>query len=238
MPARFSDMNRVSFLLLGWVLLCESRAFGAGESVVAPPAPVVAEGFVFAKTEVSATAAPDAENVEVEFSFVNRAARAVAIIETKASCGCTVPSLAKTSYASGEAGVVKVVFHVGQRQGPQRLEIKIRTDAGEHDLVLKVEIPVRATLAPRLVLFRPDANGPQTARIVYGVDTPVEITELRGLSPLFKAEAKAVAAGSDYEITVTYSGTPTEIVGSSIDIVSRSASGKVRSDRLFVRHQP
>lgn len=233
--------------LLVLILLCGSAARGANAATDAAPAAAsaasasavaTAEGFVFGKTVLDVAAAPDAERVEVEFPFVNRAARAVAVLDTKATCGCTAPALEKTSYAPGEAGAVKVVFTVGQRQGPQRLEVKVRTDAGEHDLVLKVEIPVRATLAPRLVLFRPDAAGPQTARIVYGVDTPVEIVALRGLHPSFKAEARAVLAGADYEIVVVYSGSTTEIVGSSIDIVSRSASGKERSDRLFVRHQP
>jgi hypothetical protein len=196
------------------------------------------KGLVFEKTEIELTAPPDADHVDVEFPFANRGSRSVAIIETKAACGCTAAALDKTAYAAGESGTLKVAFTVGQRQGPQRLAIKVRTDAGEHDLLLKVDIPVHATLTPRLVLFRPDAKSPRTARITYGLDTPVEITEIRGLNPAFKATSRAITPGSDYEITIAYSGDAAAIVGSSIDIVSRGASGKIRSDRLFVRHQP
>ncbi len=60
----------------------------------------------------------DTEPVEHAFTFTNIADKEITIA-VAASCGCTVPTLEKTTYKPGENGKVTARFDPHNRQGPQ-----------------------------------------------------------------------------------------------------------------------
>ena len=60
----------------------------------------------------------DTEPVEHAFTFTNIADKEITIA-VSASCGCTVPTLEKTTYKAGENGKVTARFDPHNRQGPQ-----------------------------------------------------------------------------------------------------------------------
>lgn len=60
----------------------------------------------------------DTETVEHTFNFTNVSDKEITIA-VAASCGCTVPTLEKTTYKPGESGKVSARFDPHNRQGPQ-----------------------------------------------------------------------------------------------------------------------
>lgn len=214
---------------------------GGAEAIPQATAPVVsvdAAGLTFERGEIGVTAQPGQDKIETAFAFENRSSATVKILEARAACGCTVPSLAKTTYAPGESGRVEVVFTVGSRQGPQHLVVTVRTDQGEQTLLLKVDVPPRVEITPRLMMFRAGEAGAKSARIVYLVDTPVAVGEHRLSDPNFQVELRPVVAGKEYEFFVTYTGPAQDARTAFIDLPSIGASGRPAEDRLFVRHAP
>jgi len=71
---------------------------------------------------------PQDEGLEARFTFRNTGAKAVTIKSLRASCGCTTPRLEKETYVPGEAGAVVARFVFGDRKGPQRKTMEVRTD--------------------------------------------------------------------------------------------------------------
>lgn len=223
---------RVLFLLLSLAAVAALR----GAEPATPKQ--VAAGLEFVAREIALVAEPGAQRLETEFVFVNRAAHVVQVAEVKATCGCTVPSLEKTSYAPGEEGRVRVIFSVGSRQGLQLLSIKVRTDAGEHDLLLRVEIPPRFTFLPRLLVFRGGEAGAKVARLTYHAGTPVTLPGSRNTSPAFAVTVREIEAGREFELTATYVGDAAQAHTASFEVRSRDAAGREFSDRLYLRHAP
>ena len=200
--------------------------------------PATATGLEFVEREIALVAKPEDTVLEAAFAFVNRADRVVVVEETKASCGCTVPTLEKKSYEPGETGEIRVTFTIGARQGPQRLSVRVRTDAGEHELVLRVDIPPRVTLQPRLLLFRAGESDAKIARATYHVGTPITLLEPRNLDPGFTVTVREVEAGKEFELSVTYVGDSAAAKTGSYELRSRDASGREHSDRLYLRYSP
>jgi hypothetical protein len=196
-------------------------------------------GLEFSRREISVVTEPGAAGAEVGFEFVNRAGREVVVREVKAACGCTVAKLDKTTYAPGESGVVRVVFTAGGRAGRQSLPVKVRTDAGDHDLVLLAEIPARVTMMPRLVVFRGGETGEKTVRLSYHAATPVAV--LAGDAEegsVFRVKVREVERGREFEVVVSYVG-EAGVAHTEVHVLrSRDAAGREFADRLYLRHAP
>lgn len=227
-------MTRLFLLLLSLV------SFGADSAVKAsePAVLVNASGLTFERAEISKVAQAGQDKVEAAFVFENRSNVAVKILEARAACGCTVPSLAKTVYAPGESGQLDVTFTVGSRQGPQHLVVTVRTDQGEQNLLFKVEVPPRVEITPRLVMFRAGEQGAKTALVRYLLDAPVVLGEYKVSDPNFQVSLRPVTEGAEYELTVTYKGSAQDARTAFIDLPSTGASGRPAEDRVFVRHAP
>lgn len=69
------------------------------------------------------------ERAETAFRFRNEGTEPLTILDIKSPCGCTVPELAKTVYAPGEEGELKVYFDAKNREGAQTKTIQITTDS-------------------------------------------------------------------------------------------------------------
>lgn len=98
------------------------------------------------------------EEVVATYTFANNGPSAVTIVETTASCGCTIPTLDKKVYAPGEAGELTAVFTIGSRQGMQHKTITVATEDADgnnenYDLKLEVDIPIPVTFQPRVLFW-------------------------------------------------------------------------------------
>ncbi len=164
------------------------------------------------QTEQSFNADFDQEEIETTYTFVNNSPKTVTVTKTSATCGCTVPSLAKTAYAPGESGQLKAIFTIGDLKGPQSKTITVETEADgvaqSYQLALKVDIPVGVALKPRVRFWT--VGSPATAQTfevtlhekrpmrIAGIATKQEQTEDN-----FEHTIETVREGLEYRITIT-----------------------------------
>jgi hypothetical protein len=99
-------------------------------------------------------AAKDAEGV---FQFTNRGDATVRVVETRASCGCTVAALTRDVLQPGESGEIRALYHIGEREGRQSVTITVTTDeagARPYELTLEIEINIPVHVVPRFHSWR------------------------------------------------------------------------------------
>jgi hypothetical protein len=90
---------------------------------------------------------PRSRNV-CEFRFKNTGT-AVLKVEPKidSSCGCTVPTLAKTDYAPGEEGEIKVTYSAGSAAATARKYLTVHCNDPKHPTV---KLAIVAKIVPRV----------------------------------------------------------------------------------------
>lgn len=125
-----------------------------------------AGSLAWEQTNISVDAEFGQQEVNAYYAFTNNSDQPVTISKTTASCGCTVPSLEKDTYAPGESGKLLATFDIGSRVGKQHKEITVETQEGgesqSYSLSLNVDIPQLIQLKRRALLWRvgetPDAK--------------------------------------------------------------------------------
>ncbi|MBC2603086.1 DUF1573 domain-containing protein [Puniceicoccus vermicola] len=101
-----------------------------------------------------------AEKLTAEFRFQNLGSEAVEIVAVTSSCGCTVPELTKKIYEPEEEGTLSAIFTIGDRTGPQRKVLQVRTRVvGEEtesrtSLSFRTDVPQAGSVQPRMILWR------------------------------------------------------------------------------------
>jgi len=154
----------------------------------------------------------DAE-VTAVYAFKNVTDAAVTIVDSKASCGCTVPSLEKTTYQPGESGELTTVFTIGSRLGEQSktVDVSAQSASGEiyqYTLQLNVSIPIPVTLRPRVRFWEAGAVAvTQTVEVSFHESMPIE---LQGLAlaggsgeSAFEIEIETVKPQHEYKVHLT-----------------------------------
>lgn len=121
--------------------------------------PVIAgNALSWEKTIVEVDAEIGQGEVNAYYPFTNTSDSSITITKSTASCGCTVPSLEKDTYAPGETGKLLATFDIGSRVGPQRKEITVEVqEAGgpqSYKLTLNVDIPQLIQLKRRALLWK------------------------------------------------------------------------------------
>lgn len=143
---------------------------------------------------------------EAKFGFVNAGRNEVTIESVKSSCGCTVPTLAKTVYAPGERAEVTARFTIGDRRGAQTTTIRVAVK-GEREpalLTLNVTIPEVATLTPPMLLWEPgEKPAPKTIDVDAMANQPMRVVKVRSSSPDFDASVETIEEAVKYRIVVT-----------------------------------
>lgn len=71
----------------------------------------------------------DGEKVEYNYRFKNTGSKPLVIINTTASCGCTVPQKPERPILPGETGFIKVVFDSKSRPGEVHKSITVTSNA-------------------------------------------------------------------------------------------------------------
>lgn len=188
-------------------------------------------------TEVSIDAAPLAESVEASFAFTNTTAEPVTIADVHSSCGCTVPELAKRTYAPGESGSIRVVFTLGDRIGTQEKPIQVTTaspSASTTVLMLRVQIPKLFEVSPYFVVW--NRGDPATAKTIELRLLRPDILSLGSVQSrhaVFSAEA-APAQESPERIAITITPSSTEKpLNGAILVNLKTATGDARAVTLY-----
>ncbi len=101
-----------------------------------------------------------------EFKFTNTGDAVLKITRTSATCGCTIPKLAKKEYAPGESGTLKVNYKTSLRAGSTNKKVYVHTNdltKRKVTLTLKANIVIKVDYKPKrlnLSLKTEDANCP------------------------------------------------------------------------------
>jgi len=84
----------------------------------------------------------DGDKVEYNYRFKNTGTKPLVIINTTASCGCTIPQKPERPIAAGDTGVIKVVFDSKGRVGTAHKTITVVANARPvfPDLLLTGEV--------------------------------------------------------------------------------------------------
>lgn len=100
-------------------------------------------------------AAADAANAHFNFSFTNLTTGKVAILNVHPSCGCTTAQLPPLPWilASGVVGQIPITVNLAGKSGTIFKSVRIGTDKGSTQLMLKIDIrppaPLRLSDAER-----------------------------------------------------------------------------------------
>jgi hypothetical protein len=144
--------------------------------------------------------------LEVHFTFRNAGSAPVTIKSLRPSCGCTTAHLEKKTYAPGEAGEVVARFVFGDRKGPQRKTIEVRTDDAtqEHAILdLRVNIHDPLTVTPALVFWkRGEPAEAKTVQLKAEPDQRVRIKGVTSPNPRIVATLETIKAGEEYVVSV------------------------------------
>ena len=144
--------------------------------------------------------------IEVHFTFRNAGAAPVTIKTLRPSCGCTTAHLEKKTFAPGEAGEVVARFVFGDRKGPHRKTIEVRTDDAPTEPVLldlRVNIHDPLTIAPALVFWKRGEPGEaKAAQITADADQHVRIKSVVSSNPRVAAKLETIKSGEQYVVSV------------------------------------
>ncbi|MDQ8186392.1 DUF1573 domain-containing protein [Pelagicoccus sp. SDUM812002] len=153
------------------------------------------------------------EAVEATYAFTNVGDSTVTIVESSASCGCTVPSLTKKTYEPGESGELNAIFTIGSRQGKQRKFITVIAEDANgtqntYELKLEVDIPIPVSFNPRVRFWKLSEEAvTQEIEVTFHEEASMVLTGLKRKDDdqggQFDYEIETVAEGLEYIIKLT-----------------------------------
>ena len=172
----------------------EDLATTPAGATTAPAAPAAASPstggtprITFAKRIHDFGVITDTDDYYTTFSFSNTGTGTLVISEVKATCGCTVPTLAKTRYAPGESATINVTFDPSGKAGKQNKTINVISNSPRQSVV---KLAIRADVRPLiqytfLLQFGEVELGQQhTRRVVLSYSDPdLQITDLYSTNP-------------------------------------------------------
>lgn len=195
-------------------------------------------GLKFESAEIVLKPKIGEKEVVGEFKFTNAGDSPLAITRVHSSCGCTVPEKPADPVAPGAGGVIPVVYRPADRQGRQTQTVQIETADGKtHELRLVVDLPVRVSFAPRLLLFR-GAEAERTAVVTYGEGDKTELLGVTASSPAFELVGEPKLERGELKLTLRHVGPADADARASVRIRTRDTTGGEHTDILYLRHSP
>jgi len=201
-------------------------------SALATTQPLFADLSFDVSTQTLPTKWSDAK-VTAVYKFTNTGKETLKITDLSSSCGCTVPSLDKMTYAPGESGVLTAVFTPGDKIGPQVKTITLKTDLKDQpviELTFKTDVPALPDLQPQLIYWnRGDKPDAKTIAVTLPPDVPLDKIEITPKSSDFTATLKTVTEGKSYDIVVTPAKGVDKIERVEIPVVIHLKDGTTRT---------
>jgi hypothetical protein len=156
------------------------------------------------QTQIHPEAQPEQTEVTADFAFRNVGPRPVTITGIDTSCPCTTATVARKTYAPGEAGRVHAVLEIWRRTGLVRKKITVRTAdaaAPPPPLILEVKILQYASVEPRLIQWKMGVdNSEQTILCSAQTDRRITLSGVSCSLPDIVATAVAVEPGRVYAV--------------------------------------
>tara|TARA_R100000027_G_scaffold41879_4_gene31239 strand:+ start:1614 stop:2261 length:648 start_codon:yes stop_codon:yes gene_type:complete len=184
---------------------------------------LTAGNLVWKDTELVIPSDYGQKEVVALFHFENRSEDRVVIGKIQSSCGCTVPVLVKDVFEAGESGVIRAVFTVGDRVGPQRKTLRVQVSGSTEEIVVltfSTTIPQLGEISPRMLLWRKGEEGVEkmlSIKIAPDVelkadipseDFPFVVREIESESPnkvVFGVTGPAEIGASKFEFNFLFS---------------------------------
>lgn len=177
--------------------------------------------------------------LRAEFKFTNNGTTPVSIKSVHSSCGCTVPDKPTDPVAPGASGIIPVTYKPADRQGLQTQTIEVETsDDRRHELRLVVNIPVRVTFTPRLVLFRGTDTEAKVATLTYNETNETTLLDVTKQSPAFEIVGEPRLEKGVLNLSVRHIGPGDADARASVRIRTRDSAGAEHTDILYLRHTP
>lgn len=154
----------------------------------------------------------DSKPVKTQITFMNKGTGPLTISDVHATCGCTVPQLAKKTYNPGESGVVEVSFNPTNKKGPQHQTVTITSNdptKPRREFAVHANVVPLVSVEPQVVQFG------QTSKGVGGK----QIVKITGRLPNFAATTVTTSDPKVIEAKVL-STTPTKAADGSDVFVS------------------
>ncbi|MEM9081138.1 MAG: DUF1573 domain-containing protein [Verrucomicrobiota bacterium] len=201
--------------------------------------PVFGGQLKFEETVLEVSAKPDADLVEVDFSFEAMGDEAAVIRKYDAPCSCLEAQISengKLRWEPGETGTVRGLFRVGNFRGTVDKQISLIMEDGEtHRLTVRMTMPEFVKVEPKTLRW--DVKGPrepQSFSLTIQEDVDLEIVSITGTNEAkFPFELKTVEEGKRYELVVT--PTETEVKGfGMLRIATNSPWPKHKTYQAFV----
>jgi len=150
---------------------------------------------------------PGEKAVTAKYRFTNNSTSPVTIVDVRPSCGCTIATLAKKTYAPGESGEIDAKLNFAGHTGHQEKWIYVTTNAAGTEptlLTLAVDIPPDITIEPQFVMWRiGEPLTPKTIRVVVPDGFPTKIVAVQTDNPAIQVQLQEVRAGKQWEVKVT-----------------------------------
>lgn len=174
--------------------------------LLALAAPCLSAALQWETLETVVPVPATASTAHAQFAFVNTGPQPVTITGIEPGCGCTVPALAKNTYAPGERGVLALEFHPRNREGLNRIPISVATDDGATvTLQFVADVEAAVTFDQRFVFWKgTEPRTPKKMRLTFAATTGGRIDHVTSSDPRFGATFRAVGdTGREYEVEVT-----------------------------------
>ena len=128
----------------------------------------------FEREEIKCKIPQDQPQYEFNFKFKNIGKYPVKILSVKSSCSCTVATLEKNIYQSGEVGEITGIFNVNRMRGLQEQEITVYTDNESQSFIklrFKIDLLPDCEINARLLYWK---NGAKcvSKKVTLTVRTP------------------------------------------------------------------
>lgn len=143
-------------------------------------------------------------HLEVNFAFQNTGKDTIKIQSIRSSCGCTTARLDEKTIAPGARGKLMAKFSFGNRKGPHRKLITVKSDDGQvQELNFVVTIHEALAVAPALVFWkRGQPPEPRAAELTAEPGTTVRVKSVTSSNPRVTATLQTVKAGERYVLSV------------------------------------
>jgi hypothetical protein len=120
-----------------------------------------------------------ATELNAEFHFTNVGTIPITIKEIKPSCGCTIATISRMTYAPNETGVIKATYTIHGATGLQNKEIAISTVQFANEikvLTIRAYVPEIAKVSPALLSWQVgEAPLPKSVKLELAYAKPVKV---------------------------------------------------------------
>ena len=189
--------------------------------------------------KVALTCATIDGSADAKFGFVNSGASTVIIDTVKASCGCLVPTLAKTSFAPAERGEIVAQYTFGDRRGSYDYTIDVGIRGQKKPITLRLAASIRdlMRITPALLEWaNGEANTPKTISIQIEPNQGVSIGNVIPAKPNMSVKLESIVEGKEYRLTVIPKDT--EIPGYTLLKIEASVMGKPKVYGAYTKIAP